>query len=76
MRLTDSGAVGIADDPNARALVKHRERELKKGRSRFTNQRALEQWSGASGSTRMVYRWPFVQTLLNDLYVGLEREED
>ena len=75
-RLTEVVAGGMADDPNARALVKHRERELKKGRSRFTNQRALEQWAGASGSSRMYYRRPIVQSLLNDLQAGLERKED
>lgn len=56
-------------------LVRNREISLKKNHSRFTNRRTLEQWGGSSGTGRLVYRWPNVQVLLNDLYQGLNREE-
>lgn len=62
---------------NAQALdlVKRREISLKGGRSRFRNQRSLEQWGGYSGIGRFVYRWPNVTALLKDLHQGLKREE-
>ena len=54
-------------------LVRRREMKLKGTRSRFRNQRALEQWGGYSGVGRLVYRWPYVRVLLKDLYQGLKR---
>lgn len=54
-------------------LIKQREMKLKGSRSRFRNQRALEQWGGSSGIGRLVYRWPNVKVLLNDLYQGINR---
>lgn len=57
----------VADSRNARDLVKHREQSLKKTRSRFTNRAALGQWSGASGTARLAYRWPTARTFLKDL---------
>lgn len=62
-------------DTDALNLVKQREIDLKQNHSRFNNTRTLEQWGGASGTGRLVYRWPNVQVLLNDLYQGLKREE-
>lgn len=56
-------------------LIKRREMKLKGTRSRFRNQRALEQWGGYSGVGRLVYRWPNVKVLLNDLYQGMNRGE-
>lgn len=61
--------------PDALELVRDREIALKNMHSRFTNTRTLEQWGGSSGTGRLVYRWPNVQVLLNDLYQGLKREE-
>lgn len=54
-------------------LIKSREMKLKGTRSRFRNQRALEQWSGYSGVGRLIYRWPNVKVLLNDLHQGINR---
>jgi hypothetical protein len=70
-----TGAPGelVAND-RARKLVRTRERRLKKRRSRFTNQRALDQWGGRSGSSRLGYRWGTVQSLLNDLHAGLHED--
>lgn len=56
-------------------LIKRREMKLKGPRSRFRNQRALEQWGGYSGVGKLVFRWPNVKVLLNDLCSGLNREK-
>ena len=64
----DSPAVALSGNwaPAAR-LVKRREELLKGPRSRFTNQRALDQWSGESGLIQMNYRWNVVRSYLRDL---------
>jgi hypothetical protein len=66
---------GLLSNTEALTLIKRREMKLKGTRSRFKNQRALEQWGGYSGVGRLVYRWPNVKVLLNDLYHGVNREE-
>jgi len=66
----------IADDTTARQAVQQREISLKKSRSRFRNQRALDQWKGRSGVGRLRYRWPQVSRLLDDLHRGLTCEAD
>ena len=38
----------------------------------YTNQRALDQWSGYAGLFRMSYRWPTVRRFLADLHDGLD----
>jgi hypothetical protein len=68
----DSGG-NLGEDEEAWNLVRQREKALKKARSRFVNRRALEQWSGASGLGRLVYRWPTAKTFLRDLHSGLQR---
>lgn len=67
---------GLLSDAEALNLIKRREMKLKGTRSRFRNQRALEQWGGYSGVGRLVYRWPNAKLLLNDLYQGMNREEE
>lgn len=52
------------------ALVKERERRLKKGQSRFTNQAALSRWKGSSGAYRLQFRWPQASRHLQDLALG------
>jgi hypothetical protein len=66
---------GLLSNTEALTLIKRREMKLKGPRSRFRNQRALEQWGGYSGVGRLVYRWPNVKVLLNDLYQGMSLEE-
>jgi hypothetical protein len=61
----------LLDSAEARALVRSRELRLKGARSRFTNRRALDQWSGYAGLFRMSYRWPTVRRFLADLHDGL-----
>lgn len=63
---------GVADDKEARNLVKEREGFLKKNHSRFVNERAREQWSGYAGIRQMTFRWPTARTFLEDLVRGFE----
>jgi len=65
----------VADALSARRLVAERERRVKMGRARLRpgNIKALNAWSGASGTARMYFRWANVTTLLQDLYDGADR---
>ena len=71
-RLTDVGAVAVADDQQVRELVRNREMALKTGRSRFSNEGRLLDWKGQSGVGRLDFRWFRVRQLLADLHRGLE----
>lgn len=75
IELTRKSPKDLLSSDEAMNLVKRREMKLKGTRSRFRNQRALEQWGGYSGVGRLVYRWPNVKVLLNDLYQGMQREK-
>lgn len=57
-------------DPQLRALVEHRERSLKGGRSRFKSAKRLDAWSGSSGLGRMDFRWGRVRQFMQDLHGG------
>lgn len=72
--LINHGA-SVLEKAEAVELIRRRERSLKKGRSRFDNRRALEQWKGSSGLNRMVYRWPRAKMFLKDLHEGLSKED-
>jgi len=63
----------VVDDSESRTLVRMREQQLKGTHSRFTNQRAKDQWTGYAGVGQMGYRWGNVMTLLSDLHTGLNR---
>jgi len=53
---------------DAQTLIRLRESILKGGRSRFTNRRALEQWSGYAGIRPLNFRWITVRGFLADLH--------
>jgi len=55
-------------------LIRSRERDLKRERSRFINRKALEQWNCNKIIKPFNYRWHRVSRLVTDLYVGLEAE--
>ena len=63
----------LLENKRARELVRAREISLKGPRSRFKNRRALDQWSGDSGTSRLVYRWHNVKVLLKDLHQGMAK---
>ncbi len=60
----------IADDEEARSLIRDRERTLKMGMARLNNARALELWNGAAGTNRLTYRWPTGRSMLADILEG------
>ncbi|MCJ8501353.1 DUF6361 family protein [Desulfatitalea alkaliphila] len=70
---TRKAPADLLSNAEAMRLIETREMALKGARSRFRNRRALEQWGGYSGVGRLVYRWPNVKVLLQDLHQGLHR---
>ncbi|WP_022919747.1 DUF6361 family protein [Ruania albidiflava] len=60
----------LIEPPSTGDLIRQRERQVKGSRARFApgNQRALDGWSGASGTNRYSYRWSYVRRHLQDLY--------
>ncbi|MEV6373568.1 DUF6361 family protein [Micromonospora musae] len=65
-------ADGAAEDVELRDLVARREKTVKKTQSRLVNSKLLRGWTGASGSRRLVYRWPQVRRMLTDIHDGME----
>ena len=61
----------LADHEQARAMVVSRERAIKGGMARVDNPRALELWTGASGTGRLDFRWNQIQLLIDDILRGL-----
>lgn len=69
------------DNSQARALVRDRETQLKRGRARLVSPRHLELWGGQSGTGRLNYRWGETpmsgsRMILRDIFDGLKRGED
>jgi hypothetical protein len=64
----------LTESTEARALIRARERQLKGGRARLVNKRALENWSGWSGASQMAYRWGIASRLLGDIHEGLRAD--
>ncbi len=75
VKFLTSGKKKFADQDDIRELVRSREQGLKRAKSRFLNQRALDQWGGAAGLTRLSFRWPIASRLLDDLYAGLKAKK-
>jgi len=64
----------VMDDPSIRQLIANRERLLKGGLARLSNLRALERWSGRSGTGKLSYRWfPVARQILVDILDGQGR---
>lgn len=76
IELTCQSPKGLLSNAEAINIVKRREMKLKGTRSRFRNQRALEQWGGYSGVGKLVYRWPNVKVFLEDLHQCIRREDN
>lgn len=62
----------VADNVEARELIRNRERVQKRGQARLINDRLMGQWGGASGSGRLNFRWPVVRRILNEIVDGRE----
>jgi hypothetical protein len=61
----------VASAPAAESLIRAREFELKRRQARVLGGRALEIWSGGSGTRRLNYRWPVASRMLADLHAAL-----
>lgn len=60
----------VTTNPRAKNLIATRERRIKGGRARLANQSALDRWNGASGLTRLDFRWYVASSHLQDLYAA------
>ncbi len=65
-------AARLRETTSVRALIREREKRLKKGLARIGNPRAQEIWNGDSGSAQLDFRWDIAQKLLRDIFNGLE----
>jgi hypothetical protein len=70
--LNAPSGLDVANGQPARNLVRARERELKRRRSRFESHEHLAMWSGGSGLGKLDYRWPISNRITNDILNGLE----
>lgn len=61
----------MSNDPGIRQMISERERKNKGENSRLGSERQIKNWGGSSGSARLNFRWPVVQTLLDDIREGL-----
>jgi hypothetical protein len=66
-----SDTASIASSTTARALVRDRELEHKRGQARLANRKRLDEWAGHAGTAPLAYRWPQVQRMLTDIAAGL-----
>jgi hypothetical protein len=65
----------LVDRADVRDLIIQREQRMKGRNARTTNDRALKQWGGSSGTTPLDYRWSTARLLINDIRAGLERTD-
>ncbi len=63
----------LRGNEEAHKLIQRREVFLKGARSRLENPRALKAWTGASGTTRLSFRWANVKIIIADILEGLQR---
>lgn len=68
----DGTAARALDDGAARQLVAERERSIKRGQARLSNQKLLGLWGGGAGGG-LNFRWPTVKTIVTDIQEGLSR---
>ena len=73
--LREADLASLADNDAAREFIRKREREHKRSQARLVNKRLLQAWLGSSGSSPLVYRWPQLRPVLNDIHDGLERAD-
>jgi len=72
----ERGPFSLVDERNARSLICNREVSLKGPRARLGNPRALELWSGRSGTAQLNYRWPVAQAIVLDIGEALRGGAD
>ena len=62
----------FAEDQQIHDLIRQRESELKKSRSRFENIEALKEWKSPGFGGQLRYRWQIISSYLSDLADALE----
>lgn len=67
LELVRNGAPAVADNAEARELVRTREMRLKRAQSRFVNHSMLDRWGGSSGSRPLSFRWAEASSHIGDL---------
>lgn len=73
---TCATAEQVVDHSGLRGLIRQREQQIKGGRARLGNRRALDNWSGASGTAQLDYRWQSpARGFVDDVVRGLRGEE-
>lgn len=70
--VTSGGYAEVSSDNRLRDLVADRERYQKKAQSRLINDHLLRTWSGASGSSRLDFRWQQVRGIVTDIRNGID----
>ncbi|ROZ44747.1 hypothetical protein EEB13_27720 [Rhodococcus sp. WS3] len=70
--INDLGARTPADSVDLRKLISDREFQNKGAQSRLTNEKQLRLWQGASGASRLQFRWPQASQILSDISEGLK----
>lgn len=55
-----------------RLFIKNREFQLKKGKARLSQPKALQNWLGESGAAQLNFRWRTTQTIVLDILSGLK----
>lgn len=71
---TAKDRAAVVDHAAVRALIEHREKQLKPGRARLHSARSLELWSGQAGADQLDLRWRNARRILADILAGLEGE--
>ena len=61
----------VADRTDVQSRIRERERTLKQKLARLENDAALKNWEGDSGTDLLNYRWKQVNTITNDILIGL-----
>jgi len=61
--------------PAARALIRNREIQHKRGQARLANKKRLQEWTGDAGTRQLLFRWPQVQRMLTDIADGLDQPQ-
>lgn len=71
--ISNSQILNLTKDKNLIQLITDRERQLKPEKlCRIINRQALANWSGASGTQQIDYRWKQAQIIINDILEGLK----
>lgn len=61
----------LVESKEARQLIRHREREVKRNRARLDNPRMRELWGGDAGTAQLDYRWGVAQDIIRDILQSL-----